>query len=419
MNSDVRVLPLERVASPVLAVALSASSANGKVPSSLLGLDSHTQGALSRVLDSGDFKGERDETITLYPPKGPKRVILVGLGKPEDITRGSVRRAAAVAARKTMAAGAESLAFYIASEARGGVGPMAVGQAATEGAAQGSWQFREFKSPDDKHPRLKSFELIGQREDRAEMERGRRIGAAIGIGQRLARNLQALPGNICTPTYLTQIARQLGQAYGFRVTALSRAQMEKAGMGAILAVAQGSAQEPQLITLEYHGARKSAPICLVGKGVTFDTGGISIKPAQNMEEMKYDMSGAAAVLGTFEMLGQLKPELNVVGIIPSAENMPSGTAIKPGDVIKSHLGKTVEIVNTDAEGRLLLADALSHARRFKPACTIDIATLTGAIVVGLGHGATGLMGNDEQLVNEIRKAGETAGERRWPTATQS
>jgi leucyl aminopeptidase len=185
-------------------------------------------------------------------------------------------------------------------------------------------------------------------------------------------------------------------------------------MGALLAVAQGSAQEPQLITLEYHGARKSAPICLVGKGVTFDTGGISIKPAQNMEEMKYDMSGAAAVLGTFEVLGQLKPELNVVGIIPSAENMPSATAIKPGDIVKSHFGKMVEIVNTDAEGRLLLADALSHARRFKPACTIDVATLTGAIVVGLGHSATGLMGNDEQLVNEIRKAGDLAGERCWP-----
>ena len=223
-----------------------------------------------------------------------------------------------------------------------------------------------------------------------------------------------LPGNVCTPTYLTEIARLLGKAYGFKVTALDRNHLEKAGMHALLGVAQGSVQEPQLITLEYHGAKRTAPICLVGKGVTFDSGGISIKPALNMEEMKYDMSGAAAVLGTFEVLGQLTPEVNVVGVIPATENLPSGTAIKPGDVIRSHYGKTIEIVNTDAEGRLILADALSYVRRFKPACVIDAATLTGAIVIGLGHQAIGLMGNDEQLMNEVRKAGELAGERCWP-----
>jgi len=202
---------------------------------------------------------------------------------------------------------------------------------------------------------------------------------------------------------------------GSTLTVLDRAQLKKEGMGALLAVAQGSAQEPRFIALEYKGGSSGqAPVVLVGKGVTFDSGGISIKPAHNMEEMKYDMSGAAAVLGTFDVLGRLKLKLNVVGLIPSTENLPSGTAVKPGDVVKSHLGKTIEIINTDAEGRLILCDALSYARRFKPAVALDAATLTGAVVVALGHHAIGVMGNDEALLAEVRDAGERAGERCWP-----
>ena len=414
MNSDVKVVPLERLTTPVLAIGLGSQIVDGKVPSSLLALDAHLQGAISRVLDSGDFKGERDDFAAIYPSKGPKRVLLIGLGKPAEIGRTSLRRAAAIAARKTIALGIEHLALFVPHESRGSLPPAIVGQVLVEGGAQGAWQFKELKAIDHKQVKLKSFEIIGGREERADLDRGRRVGAAIGVGQKLARNLQMLPGNVCTPTYLTEIARLLGKAYGFRVTALDRAHLEKAGMYALLGVAQGSVQEPQFITLEYHGAKRTAPICLVGKGVTFDSGGISIKPALNMEEMKYDMSGAAAVLGTFEMLGQLEPEVNVVGAIPATENLPSGTAVKPGDVIRSHHGKTIEIVNTDAEGRLILADALSYIRRFKPACTIDAATLTGAIVIGLGHHAIGLMGNDDQLMNEVRKAGELAGERCWP-----
>jgi leucyl aminopeptidase len=195
---------------------------------------------------------------------------------------------------------------------------------------------------------------------------------------------------------------------------LDRAGCEREGMGAILAIAQGSIEEPRFIALEYKGGGDAAPVVLVGKGVTFDTGGISIKPAANMEDMKYDMSGAAAVLGVFEMLGRAKPKLNVVGLIPSAENMPSGTAVKPGDVVKSHLGKTIEVINTDAEGRLLLVDALSWSRRYKPAVVVDAATLTGAVVIALGNAAIGLMGNDDALVEELRLAGERAGERAWP-----
>ncbi len=222
-----------------------------------------------------------------------------------------------------------------------------------------------------------------------------------------------LPGNICTPTYLANVARDLAQRHGFEITVLDKAAIVREKMGALMSVAQGSAEEPRFIALEYKGAA-GPPVVLIGKGVTFDTGGISIKPAQNMEDMKYDMSGAAAVLGTFEALGLLKPKVHVVGLIPSTENMPSGTAVKPGDVVTSHLGKTIEIINTDAEGRLILCDALSYARRYQPAAVIDIATLTGAIVVALGHTAAGVMGSDEQLVEEVRAAGEKAGERVWP-----
>jgi leucyl aminopeptidase len=228
-----------------------------------------------------------------------------------------------------------------------------------------------------------------------------------------ARGVQVLPGNDCTPTVIAERARDIAKRHGMDVTILDRAAIVKEGLTALLAVAQGSDEEPRFIAIEYRGA-EGAPVVLVGKGITFDSGGISIKPAQSMEEMKYDMSGAAAVLGTFEMLGRLKPAVHVVGLIPSAENMLSGTAYKPGDVVRSHFGKTIEVVNTDAEGRLILADALSWARRYQPACVIDAATLTGAMVIALGHTATGVMGTDERLIDEIRQAGERAGERVWP-----
>ncbi len=412
MNSSVKVAPIERIPTPLLAVAV--GTLNGKVPTSLLGLDEGLGGALNRAIAQGDLTGERDSVQTFYGHHGPKRVLIVGLGKLGEITRGAVRRVAAVAARRAATLGVETITFHIPHEFRGGVTPSAIGQVTVEGAMQGAWQFRDLKAVGDKKPLLKHVDLVATREDRADMERGRLIGKAVAEGQRLARNLQALPGNWCTPEYLAMIARMLGKAYGHRVNVLNRAGMEKEGMGGLLAVARGTQEEPRFITLEYRGGGRTAPVTLVGKGITFDSGGISIKPADRMEEMKYDMSGAAAVLGTFEALGQLKPPVNVVGIVPSTENLPSGTAIKPGDVVRGHFGKTIEIVNTDAEGRLILADALSYARRFKPACVIDAATLTGAVVVGLGNHASGLMGNDDHLMEEVRRAGELAGERCWP-----
>ena len=404
-SSDV-TLPLAQVETPLLAIAVAQGSA---LPASLAELDRAAGGVVARAIKSGDFKGKRDETALLYPGGAkPERLLLVGMGKGGEVTRNAMRRAAAVAA-----------------EARNGVSARDLGQVVVEGASQGAWTFTEMKAalpPDEVKPEVESVAVVSDAKDAKEVASGRRVGDAIAAGQRLTRYLQMLPGNVCTPAYLADRAKQLADQYGFALTVLDRAQMQREGMGALLAVAQGSTQEPRFIVLEYRGggggagggAGDAAPVVLVGKGVTFDSGGISIKPAQSMEDMKFDMSGAAAVLGTFEVLGRLKPKANVVGIIPATENLPSGAAVKPGDVVKSHFGKTIEIINTDAEGRLILSDALSYLRRYTPAAVIDIATLTGAVVVALGQHAIGAMGTDDALLAEVREAGERAGERLWP-----
>src|SRR5437868_10020291 len=419
MAGTILTAPLAQLETPLLAVAL---AQGGAVPASLAELDRAAAGIVGRVITSGDFKGKRDETALLYPRGAkPQRVLLVGLGKPGDVTRNSIRRAAAVAAKRAGALGTTQFAFALAAEARNGVAAADVGQVVVEGAAQGSWAFTELKAaPDDPKPEVEGVAIACDATEAKAVGAGERLGEATAAGHFLTRYLQMLPGNVCTPGYLADRAKQLADQHGFSCTVLDRAQMRQENMGALLAVAQGSQQEPRFIVLEYRGAGATdAPVALVGKGVTFDSGGISIKPAQNMEDMKFDMSGAAAVLGTFESLGRLKPRLNVVGLIPSTENLPSGTAVKPGDVVKSHLGKTIEIINTDAEGRLILCDALSYARRFKPAAAIDAATLTGAVVVALGHHAIGMMGNDEALLAEVRDAGERSGERCWPLPLDS
>jgi leucyl aminopeptidase len=394
---------------PLLAVAV----ARGAIPPSLATLDQATGGALGRLFAAGDFSGKKDEAALIYPPGPAARVLLVGLGKLDESSRTTIRRAASVAAKRARSLGVPRAAFHLAPEALGSVSPAEAGQAIAEGLAQGAWQFSEMKRPpEEKKPALERIDVLAPTNTDA-IKSGHRIGAAIGAGQTLARGIQVLPGNVCTPSYVARTAEELAQRHGFGVTVLDKAAIVRESMGALMAVAQGSAEEPRFIALEYKGA-EGAPVVLVGKGVTFDTGGISIKPAQNMEDMKYDMSGAAAVLGTFEMLGRLKPSVHVVGLIPSTENMPSGTAVKPGDVVTSLSGKTIEVINTDAEGRLILCDALAYARRYQPACAIDIATLTGAIVVALGHTASGVMGTDERLIEDLRNAGERAGERVWP-----
>ena len=402
MKTLISTKPLPSVETPLLALLVP----QGSIPK--------VEESLERAVATGDYKGKKDETLLVYGAGKAQRILLVGVGKAAEITRSAVRRAAAIAARRARSLGTKTLALAIAKEARGGLGTAELVQVAIEGIAQGGWQFLELKKqPDDPKPELESVELVVDASDKDEAEAGRRIGDAIAAGYLLTRNLQMQPGNVATPTHLGELARKLGTAHGFSVTVLDKAQIKKEGMGALLAVAQGSAEEPRFIVLEYNGG-SGAPVVLIGKGVTFDSGGISIKPAANMEDMKFDKSGATAVLGAFEVLGRLKPKINVVGLIPATENLPSGTAVKPGDVVKSHYGKTIEIINTDAEGRLILCDALSYARRFKPAAVIDAATLTGAVVIALGHHAIGMLGNEETLLAEVRDAGERAGERCWP-----
>jgi leucyl aminopeptidase len=236
---------------------------------------------------------------------------------------------------------------------------------------------------------------------------------AIAQGMNLARDLGNLPGNLCTPTYLAEQAQALAETYALGIDVLEREAMENLGMGSLLSVAKGSDQPPKFIVLNYHGAKKEKPVVLVGKGITFDSGGISLKPAAEMDEMKYDMCGAASVLGTMQAIAQLGLPLNVVGIIPTCENLPNGRANKPGDIVTSMSGQTIEVLNTDAEGRLILCDALTYAERFEPAAVVDIATLTGACVIALGHVASGLLANKQSLADELLDAGEVSGDRCW------
>jgi leucyl aminopeptidase len=298
------------------------------------------------------------------------------------------------------------------------MGDYYAGLAAVEAVMLASWDYRELKTQgDDNAPRatLDTVTVLAHDErEKGELERAVRHGMITARGANVARDLQQRPGNIATPTFVAERARAIAAELGLGITVLDRAQMRQEKMHALLGVAQGTLEEPRFVVLEYRNGGEAKPLVLVGKGVTFDSGGISIKPADRREEMKFDMSGAAAVIGAMHAIAQLGLEVNVIGITPLTENLPSGTALKPGDVIGSHLGKTIEIINTDAEGRLILADALSYARRYEPAAIVDCATLTGACVIALGHHAIGLMGNNGPLIDEVRAAGQRTGERCWP-----
>jgi leucyl aminopeptidase len=376
---------------------------------SLGALDGPTSGAIRRVTANRDFRGSKDETLHLLGTEGGiERVVLVGMGKVTE-RLGSLKRAAAIAARRAHQAGFGRLAIYagdVSSEEA---------EAIAMGAIAGAWEFKEMQTPPpDDERRAPLTEVIVLSSNATAAEAGVARGRALGAGHTLARRLAMLPGNVCTPEYLADIAREIAKRYDLQLTVLGRAEMEREGMGSFLAVAQGTPQDPKLIALEYRKGGEKPPIVLAGKGLCFDSGGISIKPAQGMEWMKFDMCGAAGVLGAMEAICQLKLAVNVVGIVGSTTNMPSGTAIKPGDVVKASNGKFIEIINTDAEGRLVLADVLTYAKRFSPAVVIDAATLTGACVVALGHSATGVMGTQEELVQEVLAAGKRASEPGWP-----
>ena len=393
---------------PLLAILLG----DGRdLPDSLQALDRQAGGSLSRLFSAGGFKGKRDEVALAWPSGEASRILLVGIGKAGSDARDAIRRGASVAAKQARKVGVESMSITVPA-GTSSLSPSDIAQLLAEGVSQGSWRFDAMKlPPEDPKPELTSVQLLfGGDADAARP--GHHVGSALAAGHVLARDLQILPGNVCTPSHIASVASDIAKRHGFDITVFDRKALEAEGMRALLAVAQGGGEEPRFIVLEYKGS-SAAPVVLVGKGITFDSGGISIKPADKMEDMKFDMSGAAAVLGAFEAIGRLKPAVHLIGLIPSCENMPSGTAYKPGDVVKSHLGKTIEVVNTDAEGRVILCDALSYARRFKPACVIDAATLTGAVVIALGHTAAGVLGTDDALITGIKAAAARSGERVW------
>lgn len=392
---------------PLLVVALASAPA---LSGDLTTIDTATGGALGRALARRDFRGGRDETLHLSGgATGAQRVLLIGMGPATDRVS-SLRRAGALAGRQGNRMGVGRLAFFAGSLTGDEVEAIGLGLIA------GSWDFKELKTPppaeEERAPLTSATILVA---DDAAGQTGLRAAQAIGEGHSLARRLGMLPGNICTPEYLADTARDIAKRLKMTTTILDRAAMAREKMGSFLSVAQGTSQEPYLIMLEYRGGAKDAkPVVLVGKGLCFDSGGISIKPAQGMEWMKFDMCGAAGVLGAMEAIGRLELPINVVGLIGATTNMPSGEAVKPGDVVQASNGKYIEIINTDAEGRLVLADVLAFAKRMSPAAVIDAATLTGACVIALGHTATGVMGNEDALVQEVLDAGKRSGEPGWP-----
>jgi leucyl aminopeptidase len=379
---------------------------------------------LDPLLDTKDFKGKEDETVVLYTEGriAARRLMLVGLGEAKKLTLEKIRRAAATAAKKTQSLKLRSLgvefpeATTITATVKESVQDIA--QALTEGASLALYRFdKYFTEKKEKETKVTRFTLLSDdTKELKEIRRGVQFAQVIAEATCFARDLENAPSNEIYPESLAEAARQSGKKYGFKANALEKKQIEKLGMGGLLAVNQGSMKPPRFIILEYgeNYSGSAGTIVLVGKGVTFDTGGISIKPSSGMSEMKMDMSGAAAVIGTLEAVARLKLPVHLVGLIPATENMPSGSAVKPGDIVRHYGGKTSEVDNTDAEGRLILADALGYAEKYKPDAVIDLATLTGACVVALGHFATGMMGNDEKLMDGLKKAGEKTYERIWP-----
>lgn len=389
-----------------------------KLSAPAVALDEAAKGHLSDILRRGDMEGKLGATLIIHnvPNTLCDRVLLVGLGRERDFREKAYREAYRAAVRTLNDTGAMEAVSYLSELAvkRRDVDWKIV--QAIIVANEVVYRFHRMKSKQSKVRRsLRRLTLAVAR--RADLPRGEvaaRHGEAIALGMNLAKDLGNLPPNVCTPTYLANEATELARTYSLGCEVLERADMESLGMGALLAVARGSAEPPKLIVLKYGGADAAdAPVALVGKGITFDTGGISLKPAAEMDEMKFDMCGAASVLGTIKAIAHMRLPINVVGLIPTTENMPGGRATKPGDIVKTLSQQTVEILNTDAEGRLILCDAMTYCERFKPAAVIDIATLTGACVIALGHVAAGLFANDDPLARELLAAGDSAYDRAW------
>ena len=391
--------------------------AEGALTASARRIDSITRGAVRAALASGDMTGARGTSLLLrqLPGVASSRVLLVGLGTPAEFGDRAYGEAVRTAV-KGAGPGSGSLAIAASEWQVKGRDPRWHASMLVVSAREVPFRADELKSKKDDAPtRLARLHLLLDKRD-AAIDKGLAEGRAIANGVDLAKRLGNLPANICTPEFLAQQARKLQRDWGIGVQVLARSQIEALKMGSFLSVAKGSDQPPRLIVAKYQGAgrgRFADPIALVGKGITFDSGGISIKPAAEMDEMKFDMCGAASVLGTLRAVAELKLKVNVVGVIPACENLPSGRANKPGDIVTSMSGQTIEVLNTDAEGRLILCDALTYVQRFKPSAVVDIATLTGAIIVALGSVRSGLFSPDDELAAELLEAAGQAADRAW------
>jgi leucyl aminopeptidase len=381
-------------------------------------LDNASGGLIGEILKRGDMNGKAGTSLLLHNVTGTlsDRILLVGLGKEKEFREKEYCSAIRLAIKTLEGTGTQDACLFLSEIAvrKRGIA-WRIRQAVITTLAT-AYRFDQFKSKTDevRRPLRKLTLIVERRNELAQAESAMQQGMAIGEACALARDLGNLPPNVCHPSYLADQAQEMAGEFGLDCEILERAEMEALGMHSLLAVARGAEQPPKLIVLHYKGAAKSEkPVVLVGKGVTFDTGGISLKPGADMDEMKYDMCGAASVLGTIKAVARMALPINLTVIVPATENMPDGNATRPGDIVTSMSGQTIEILNTDAEGRLILCDALTYAERFDPDVVIDVATLTGACVVALGGVATGLFANKDGLARELIEAGEETGDRAW------
>ena len=391
-----------------------------KQPGGATGAVDHAlDGAISELISEGEVKGKKGE-LTLVHTFGkiaPTRVLVAGLGKSEDFSVETVREVMAGSCRYLRKLGVDRVATIAHGSGIAGLDATACGQAIAEGSILGLYRFKNYLTKgDDGSGELNELLLVEWDSSKVgDLERGVEQGRLMAEVVILARDMVNEPANVLTPTRMAEIASGVGEDEELEIKLLDRQQMEEMGMGAFLGVARGSDQPPKLIVLHFPGDpdNPSNNLGLVGKGITFDTGGISLKPAGGMEDMKGDMAGGASVIGAMKAIGRLRPRINVTGIVAATENMPGGSAQRPGDVVRSMSGKTIEVINTDAEGRLVLADALCYARQRGVTRIVDVATLTGAIVVALGHACSGVMGNNQQLIDQVIGAGRSTGEKIW------
>jgi leucyl aminopeptidase len=382
-------------------------TAGAKSADALLG------GALKDVLDNGEIKGKLAEVVLLHAKDQPfRRVLAVGLGEADKFELSLLARYAGVAVRYLGRRNVSEIAIVLPPQAKGN--EVAAASFVAEGAIAGTFDTTFYQENPEKRSSIERVALLSEGFDAAALQRGVDRGVILGDAVNFARRLAVTPANDMTPTILAGEAEKAARDAGLSVEIFDESWARNQGMGSFLSVAQGSAQPPKFIVLRYEGdPGNNELLALVGKGITFDTGGISIKPAERMEEMKYDMSGGAGVIAAMSAIGKLKPKINVVGLVPATENMPGGRATKPGDIVKAMNGTTIEVINTDAEGRLILADALAYANKLGATKIVDAATLTGACVIALGHAASGVMSNDESFVQAFLTAAKATGERYW------